>query len=202
MDALSVDPILFASIPAFNQSEPPAAPEEVRTKGRMRQADASLLTVLSPGTRCASVFARKHQVGNALWVGNAASEMYKPSENAAPCECGRACPYLASTAAPLPAAVIISGSVRCYERARLQLVSVGFTSISRIASVFLDANQIAATCCKDGNCGRGRGTKRARSALSEPAQRARIDGIARTHRRAWEQSVSDGLPRVIFEVSR
>lgn len=91
----------------------------------------------------------------------------------------------------LPTALVISGQARCYERARAQVSSRGFLSVDRVAAEFIDERNILSKCCKDGHCGRGR--------RSKPSHRARVDGIARAHRRAWQSAVADRRPRVIFE---
>ena len=153
-------------------------------------------------TRCASVFARKLLVGATLRVGTDDFwAFYKPSENIAPCACGRDCPDEAFAASRriLPEALVISGADRCYSRARKQLEALGFARVRRVGAVFIDANHTAALCCKSASCGRGRGLKRKLTAATEPAHRARIDGITRAHRRAWELIVRDNVPRAIFE---
>ena len=131
-------------------------------------------------TRCTSVFSPKLVVAP------------RPSENPAPCLCGQACP--ASSFVPLklvPEALIISASGTCFARARTQAEAGGFRTARRINAEFVDENHTMVNCCKDGKCGRGR--------RSKPAHRARIDGIVRAHRRAWQHAVRDNLPKMVFE---
>ena len=131
--------------------------------------------------RCSSVFSRKLVLDP------------RASENVAPCGCGLPCPATAhlTSDTSLPTALIISGSERCFERARLEVHRAGFTTVERIAAEFIDEKNTTARCCKGGKCGRGR--------RSKPAHRARVDGIARAHRRAWESAIRADAPRVIFE---
>lgn len=156
----------------------------------------------SSTTRCASVFARKLVVGSALRIGRPDFyEFYKPGENPAPCACGRACPDEAFAAAShrMPDALVISGADRCFDRARVQLEAVGFDRVERVDAVFVDANETAARCCRTANCARGRGVKRKLTSATEAARRARIDGITRAHRRAWELVIRHNQPAAIFE---
>ena len=137
--------------------------------------------------RCASPFSSHLATGHG-----------RQWENASPCPCGLPCPATheaapapTAPAASLPTALIISGSSRCFNRAKVEVSERGgLTSVDRIAADFIDENTILAQCCKH-KCGRGR--------RSKPSHRARVDGIARAHRRAWAAAVADGRPRVVFE---
>jgi hypothetical protein len=149
---------------------------------------STALPLTTPALRCASPFASRLATAHG-----------RREENVAPCTCGLPCPAAAPTttswlrrsAETLPTALIISGSSRCFDRAKVEVSQRGgFASVDRIAAEFIDENTTLAKCCKN-KCGRGR--------RSKPSHRARVDGIAQAHRRAWAAAVADGHPRVVFE---
>ena len=68
-----------------------------------------------------------------------ATDHPKPGMNVAPCNCGSPCPAPSYSSAALPTALIISGSARCFARARAEVErGGGFTSVERIAAEFID----------------------------------------------------------------
>ena len=140
------------------------------------------------GLTCGPVFSRR-LVGVRLLAASPSLRNETPS----PCECGKRCP---SVPALLPSltTLIISSRDRCFDRAWNEAARGGLgTSMKhRINAEFVSENTTLKHCCKDGgSCGQGR--------RSKPSHRARVDGIARAHRRAWEYVVRTNRPGIVFE---
>lgn len=116
---------------------------------------------------------------------------YENQFDAYRCECGLACPPLRPRSMRLPPALIISSSTRCFGLAARQVRRAGFELVEHVQATFVDVKEVVSACCNNGKCGHGR--------RSKPAARARIDGVARAHRSAWQRVVNADFPRAIFE---